>query len=81
MIAADKREVTGLVLLPYARLLELGLSATPKPIDDVARHVVVPELNSSDYEREKAKFTAVKLALAEAASRTIHRRPTPPEAT
>lgn len=80
VIAADKREVTGLVLLLYSRLLELGLSVTPKPIDTVPGHVVVPELNSIDYERDKAKFTAVKLALAEVASQNIHRRPTTPEA-
>jgi hypothetical protein len=79
VIAEDKRPVTGIVLIPYSRLLGLGLSAVPKPIDAVPGHVVVPELNSVDYGREPAKYTDIKLALAEAASENIHRRPVPPE--
>ena len=78
VIAEDKRPVTGIVFVPYARLVELGLSALPKRIDAVPGHVVVPELNSTDYGNDPSRFTVIKLALAETASQNIHRRPAPP---
>lgn len=67
-IAEDKRALTGIVRIPVALLQTLGLSVEIKP-DVVRGHVVVPELREALYFADKSKFTPIKLALAEEASK------------
>jgi hypothetical protein len=73
--AADKRARYAIVQIPVSLLTTLGLSVRPAPIPDVPGHVVVPEINITDYLADKAPFTPIKLRLAEAASENIIRRP------
>ncbi|WP_439622860.1 hypothetical protein [Gemmata sp.] len=75
VIAPDKRAMKGLVRIPMTLLLELRLTARPEPIEPVAGHVVIPELNSTNYAANKASFTPTKLRLAEVASENIVLRP------
>jgi len=75
VIAPDKRPATGIVLVPVGLLGTLNLTAVAKPIPQVPGHVVIPELNSTDYATRPSDFTHIKLALAEAASHNIVRRP------
>jgi hypothetical protein len=74
-IAEEKRDRYALVLVPLSALTEQGLSVRPDPISEVPGHVVVPELNSTDYRANKARFTPMKLRLAEVASANIVCRP------
>lgn len=55
--------------ISVACIKSLGLTVVSKPISEVAGHVVIPELNASAYQANKSRFTSVKLALAEEASR------------
>src|SRR5690349_20735626 len=73
-VAEDKRPRYGLVQIPISLLTDLGLSVRPAPIDAVPGHVVVPEVNISDYTADKARFTPIKSRLADAASANIIRR-------
>jgi hypothetical protein len=73
--AADKRSRYTIVQIPVNLLATLGLSVRPAPIPTVAGHVVVPEINITDYMADKARFTPIKLRLAEAASANIVRMP------
>lgn len=75
VIAEEKRDSYGIVLLPVARIQELGLSIESRPISTIPGHVVVPELNASDYSANKSKFVSIKQKLAELASEHIVRRP------
>lgn len=77
VIAPDKRPLTGIVLIPYQVLAGLGLSTTPDPVGAVPGHVVIPQLNAADYTANKSAFAPIKLALAQAASENIFRRPSP----
>jgi hypothetical protein len=73
--AEEKRPRYGIVQIPVSLLAELSLSVRPDPIGAVPGHVVVPELNIVDYTADKARFTPIKLRLAEVASENILRRP------
>lgn len=79
-----RRHEYGLVRVPVALLAVWNLTAVPKHDERVAGHVVVPELNATDYALDKAQYTPVKLALAEAASLpgnvVTDPRPPPPAA-
>ncbi|MBI3821687.1 MAG: hypothetical protein HY289_03295 [Planctomycetes bacterium] len=74
-IAEAKRPRYAIVKIPASLLKSLGLTAQPNPRQDVPGHIVIPELNIIDYKRDKARFTPIKLRLAEAASENIVRRP------
>jgi hypothetical protein len=73
--AEDKRPRYAIVQIPVSLLTDLGLTVRPAPIAAVQGHVVVPEINVTDYTADKARFTPIKLRLAEAASENIIRRP------
>lgn len=74
-IAAEKRPSYALVQIPVNLLTALGLSARPAPIAAVPGHVVVPEINVTDYLANKARFASIKLRLADVATENILRRP------
>jgi hypothetical protein len=78
VIAEDKRARYGIVRVPVAALGGLGLTVSASPIDTVAGHVVIPELNSTAFQNpaSKAFFVATQLALATIASGNIALRPT-----
>lgn len=73
-IQESKQPRYAIVKIPVSLLISLGLSTQPQP-GQVPGHVVVPELNITDYNADKARFTPIKLRLAEAASENIIRRP------
>jgi hypothetical protein len=75
VIAEEKRPRYALVLVPVPLLASLGLSIRPAPISQIPGHVVVPQLNIDDYLADKARFTPIKLRLAEVASENIIRWP------
>lgn len=75
VIAEAKWAAYGIVLLPVARIRELGLSIESRKISTTPGHVVVPELNAADYSANKSKFASIKQKLAELASENIVRRP------
>ncbi len=52
-----------------ALLKSLNLTAVSRPDATIEGHVVIPELNSTDYEANKAYFTPIKVALATEASK------------
>jgi hypothetical protein len=62
----------GIVRIPVHFLGSIGLSIRSEPDTRILGHVVIPELNSTDYEADKAKFTAMKLRLAEKASESTN---------
>ncbi|HXG08676.1 MAG TPA: hypothetical protein VNK04_02710 [Gemmataceae bacterium] len=67
----------GIVRLSVSFLKSLNLSVVSKPDARVNGHVVIPELNSRDYQADKARFKPIMLKLAEEASKdeNIVRRP------
>jgi hypothetical protein len=67
-VPADKRNAVGIVRVSVALLKSLGLTVRTDHDDRVNGHVVIPELNASDYEANKAAFTFVKVQLAEQAN-------------
>jgi hypothetical protein len=73
-VAEEKRPLTGIVQIPVSLLTDLSLTVRPAP-DVVPGHVVVPELSAEAYSLDKARFTPIKLRLAEVASENILRRP------
>lgn len=78
VIGEDKRARYGIVRLPVTALGGLGLTVSASPIDTVAGHVVIPELNSTAFQ-DKANtpfFVATQLALAKIASENIVHQPT-----
>jgi hypothetical protein len=75
VIAEAKRPRYAIVQLPVSALTALGLSVRPAPIATVPGHVVVPEINITDYAADKARFAHIKLQLAEVASANIICRP------
>ena len=70
-MAESKRPLTGIARIPVRSLIELNLSfiADKDATFGIAGHVVIPELNSTDYQAKKADFAATLLALAEEASK------------
>lgn len=75
VVAIEKRALKGLVHIPVYILKTIGLTVQSEPRDPIPGHVTIPELNSTDYAANKAKFTPAKLRLAEAASENIVLRP------
>jgi hypothetical protein len=73
--AEDKRPRYAIVQIPVSILATLGLSVHSAPIAAIPGHVVVPEINITAYMADKARFTPIKLRLAEVASENIIRRP------
>lgn len=67
-VPEDKRHEFGIVRVPVSLIKSLGLSVEIRQDHRVPGHVVIPELNASAYEAHKAKFTPIKLRLAEVAS-------------
>jgi hypothetical protein len=79
LIPEDKRDATGIVRIRVGELKALGLSVRPEPSQQIAGHVIIPELNATDYQKNKPVLAAVGLRLAEIASKGILREPKPPE--
>ncbi len=81
-VPATRCHEYGIVRISVAFLRNLGLSVVNKPALGIKGHVVVAELNATDYRANKARFTTVKLRLAQEASREVNlvRRPQPGEA-
>ena len=75
VVGEEKRLRYGIVQVPVSLLILLALSVKAAPIASVPGHVVIPELNISDYLADKAKLTPIKKRLAEVASDNILRRP------
>jgi hypothetical protein len=73
-----KRDSYAIAKISVSILKTLSLSVKPDPRADVAGHVVVPELNISDYKANKSKFATIKLRLAETAGANIVRHPPVP---
>jgi hypothetical protein len=78
VIAEEKRSRYAIVLVPVSLFTSLGLTVRPDRIDSVPGHVVVPEINITDYSADKARFTPIKLRLAEVASENMVHRPGDP---
>ncbi len=74
-INESKRDSYAIVKVPISILSELKLHAKPDPRHDIPGHVVVAELNITDYSANKSKFATIKLKLAEVASANIVRYP------
>lgn len=69
-IAAGQRHEYGIVRISVSFILKaLGLSVTSKPDQRAKGHVVIPELNSTDYQIDKARFIPIKEKLAVEASK------------
>jgi hypothetical protein len=75
VIAEEKRPRYAIVQVPVSELTTLSLSVRPAPIPTVSGHVVVPEINITDYTADKAQFAPIKLRLAEVAGANILRWP------
>lgn len=74
-LAEEKRARYAIVQLPVSLFTTLGLNVRPDPIPDMPGHVVVPEINITEYRADKKRFIPIKLRLAEVASENIIRRP------
>jgi hypothetical protein len=68
-IAPERRHEYAIVRVPVTLLKSMGYTVLPKPDERIPGHVVIPELNSTDYAADKAKFTPQKLKLAVEASK------------
>ena len=68
-LAVDRRHEYGVVRIPIKVIKAIGLSVQSTPSGGIIGHVVIPELNAEDYQADKAKFTPIKLMLAEEASK------------
>ena len=68
-ISSERLHEYGIVRLQVSFLKSLNLTVLSKPDDRVKGHVVIPELNSGNYESDKARFTAIKVKLAAEASK------------
>ncbi len=58
-----------IVRIQVSFLKSMKLSVRNAPDEPIKGHVVIPELNSRDYEMKKADFIQIKLDLAEEASK------------
>ncbi len=67
-IVPERRHEYGIVRIPVSLLRSLHLSVQSKPDERIRGHVVIPELNSVDYESDKSRFTYLKDRLATVAS-------------
>lgn len=75
VVPEDKRPRYGIVQIPVSLVRELGLTLVADPIPESPGHVVIPELNSTTYVVERAKYVPIVQRLAEVASDHILRRP------
>lgn len=77
-IVPERRHEYGIVRIPVSLLRSLHLSVQSRPDDRIRGHVVVPELNSVDYESDKSRFTSIKerLAVMASADENIVKQPT-----
>jgi hypothetical protein len=67
-VAEEKRHEYAIVRVPVSALQELELSVDLKPDERVKGHVIIPELNATDYAATKSVFTPTLLDLARLAS-------------
>ena len=79
-VAHEKRHEYGIVRIPVTLLKSLQMSVLSRPDQRILGHVVVPEMNSADYEANKSAFALIKERLATVASEAgnIVRHPSPP---
>lgn len=75
-VAPEKRMQSGVVRIQVRSLSAIGLTVRATHDARIPGHVVIPELNAQDYSRDAAKFTAMKLRLAEMASQNVAVWPT-----
>jgi hypothetical protein len=77
-VTEEKRHEYGIVRIPVRSLATLQLTVKMEVDSRIKGHVVIPELNSVDYEANKSRFTPIKLNLATIASEeeNIVRSPT-----
>ena len=67
-VANERRSEYGIVRVPVTLLRTLNLTVTAVPDERILGHVVIPELNASDYAANKSAFLSIKEALATVAS-------------
>jgi len=67
---AKKRKtgLVGLELIEIKVLIEMKLTVRISPNEEILGHVVVPELNCTDYEKDRERFKKTLFALAVKAS-------------
>jgi hypothetical protein len=75
-IAEEKRGLYAIAALPVADVFGLGLTVQPAPIEAVAGHAVVPELNILTFKAEKERWRKVMKLMAVIASRNVVHAPT-----
>jgi hypothetical protein len=71
LVRAEKRGLYYIAQIPMRELRQLGLSLVPDPVPEVLGHSVVPQLNSTEYPKDKPRWKDMQKALAEIASRNI----------
>jgi hypothetical protein len=74
-VPEEKRRDQALVTVSVRFLKSLGLSVRSESDGAVAGHVVIPELNSGDYEANKTGFTKYLKDLANESSNNVLREP------
>lgn len=67
-IPPERRGEYGIVRISVSLLKSLQLSVKSRQDERIRGHVVVPELNSEDYQSDKPRFTPIKEKLAAQAS-------------
>lgn len=72
---ADKRDRYAIAALPLAEIMQLGLTVEPAKIDVVPGHAVLPELNITLCQADRAKCRAIQKQMATIANRNIVRTP------
>jgi hypothetical protein len=76
-ISAERLHEYGIVRIQVSFLKSLNLTVVSKRDERIKGHVVIPQLNSDDYQSDRARFTSIKVKLAIEASQdeNIVRRP------
>lgn len=67
-ISAERLHEYGIVRIQMSFLKSLNLTVVSKRDERIKGHVVIPQLNSVDYQADKARFTPLKVQLAAEAS-------------
>jgi hypothetical protein len=67
-LAPERHSEYGIVRVPVTLLRTLNLTVTSIPDERIPGHVVIPELNASDYAADKSAFLSIKETLATVAS-------------
>jgi hypothetical protein len=75
VIAEEKRDKYGIVLLPVRELTALGLSVHSARIEEIAGHAVLPELNVDAVKVAKDHWHYVMMQLAALANQHVVRSP------